>query len=58
MYGNEEAVGRGIKVADRKDVFITTKLNNGDHGRVEDAVKEQLERLQTDYIDLYLVSLF
>lgn len=57
MYGNEDAVGRGIKAVDRKDVFITSKLRNEDHGRVEEAVKEQLKTLQTDYIDLYLVTI-
>ena len=56
MYGNEDAVGRGIKVVDRQNVFITSKLKNEDHGRVEEAVTEQLKELQTDYIDLYLVS--
>ena len=55
MYGNEKGVGKGIKIADRKDIFITTKLKNDDHGRVAEAVRESLERLSTDYIDLFLV---
>lgn len=59
IYNNEEAVGKAIKDSGipRKDIFITTKLWNDDQrsGKVEEAVNESLKRLQTDYIDLYLV---
>ena len=56
MYGNEKGVGKGIKIANRNDIFITTKLKNEDHGRVTEAVQEHLKRLDTDYIDVFLVS--
>ena len=55
MYGNEEGVGKGIKIVDRKDVYITTKLKNDDHGRVAEAVQESLQRLDTDYLDTFVV---
>lgn len=55
MYGNEKGVGKGIKIVDRKDVYITTKLKNDDHARVAEAVQESLQRLDTDYLDTYVV---
>jgi diketogulonate reductase-like aldo/keto reductase len=59
FYGNEESVGQAIKESgiDRKDLFITTKLWNSDHG-YEAALKAcaaSLERLRLDYLDLYLI---
>ena len=55
-YGNEKGVGRGLRNFNRENVFLTTKLKNDDHGRVAEAIKNSLKQLQTDYIDLYLVS--
>lgn len=55
MYGNEKGVGKGIKIVDRKDVYITTKLKNDDHARVAEAVQESLQRLDTDYLDTYVI---
>lgn len=58
-YKNEDGVGRGIKMcsADREDLFITTKIwNNAQRlGDVEGAFSRSLERLMTDYVDLYLI---
>lgn len=53
----EELVGRAIKSFDRKNLFITTKVHP-EHLRfnqVLKAAKASLKRLDTDYIDLYLI---
>lgn len=60
LYKNERIIGKAIKKAmaagiNRNELFITTKLWNSAHGRVEDALKDSLERLQLDYVDLYLI---
>ena len=59
LYRTEEDVGRAVRDSGvpREEVFITTKLWNGDHGydsalRAFDA---SLERLGLGYIDLYLI---
>ena len=58
-YCNEEAVGSGIKKSgiDRKELFITTKLWIKDAGyeSAKAAVEKSLRKLQTDYLDLYLI---
>lgn len=58
-YANEDGVGRGIiqSKIPRKDLFITTKIwNNAQRlGDVEGAFMRSLERLQLDYVDLYLI---
>ncbi|KAL5080326.1 hypothetical protein RYX36_008747 [Vicia faba] len=60
-YKNETEVGEAFKEAfdtrfvKREDLFITTKLWNSDHGHVVEASKDSLEKLQLDYLDLYLV---
>lgn len=58
-YKNEESVGRAIKKSglNREDLYITTKLANPSH-TYEDAqqsIKDSLEKLDLDYIDLYLI---
>ncbi len=59
IYGNEKEVGDAIKESGvgRKNVFITTKLWNDDMraGLQREAIEKSLERLGTDYIDLYLI---
>ncbi|MBB4637115.1 aldo/keto reductase [Longimicrobium terrae] len=59
MYGNEAEVGEAVQASGvpRADVFITTKLDNGRHGRAEAvrALDESLRRLRTDYVDLFLI---
>lgn len=59
VYGNEEAVGKGIKDSgiDRKDLFVTSKLWNTNRGydATKKAFQETLDRLQMDYLDLYLI---
>ena len=58
-YENEEAVGKVIKQSGvaRQDLFITTKLwiqSTGYEG-TKKAFENSLERLQLDYLDLYLI---
>ena len=59
FYGNEVGIGNGIKESgiNREDIFLVTKLWNDDHGydKTIEAFNKSLERLQVDYIDLYLV---
>jgi 2,5-diketo-D-gluconate reductase A len=59
MYQNEAGVGAAIKDSslDRDDLYITTKLNNGNH-RPDDArrsLEESLTRLGLDRVDLFLI---
>ena len=59
IYGNEEGVGRAIKNSgiERNDIFLTTKLWNSDQG-YESTLKAfdaSLKKLETDYVDLYLI---
>ncbi|HLM51215.1 MAG TPA: aldo/keto reductase [Solirubrobacteraceae bacterium] len=58
-YRNEKGVGRAIAASGlaRDEVFVTTKLWNGDHGH-ETALRafdQSLGRLGLDHVDLYLV---
>ena len=58
-YGNEREVAQGIRDAgvDRAEVFITSKLGNSAH-RPDDArraFEQTLDRLGTDYVDLFLI---
>lgn len=59
FYGNEVGIGNGIKNSGvkREEIFLVTKLWNDDHGyeNTISAFNKSLERLQTDYIDLYLI---
>lgn len=56
-YGNEKEVGAGIKASgvERKDIWLTTKLDHRAHHRVEEALEESLQNLGVDYVDLYLM---
>ena len=59
MYGNEAQVGEAIRAfdGDRSEVFITSKLNNSNHGR-DDALasfETTLSDLGVDELDLFLV---
>ncbi|CAM3958691.1 aldo/keto reductase [Saccharibacillus endophyticus] len=58
-YMNEEAVGRAIKRSGvpREELFITTKLWIQDAGyeSAKSAFAKSLEKLQLDYLDLYLI---
>ncbi|XP_043722316.1 NADPH-dependent codeinone reductase 1-4-like isoform X3 [Telopea speciosissima] len=64
LYKTEEFVGQAIAQAlerglidNRSDVFVTSKLwcSDADHDLVLPALKETLQKLGLDYVDLYLV---
>ncbi|SDQ11729.1 aldo/keto reductase [Carnobacterium viridans] len=59
IYGNEKYLARGLKEAgiNREEVFITSKVWNYDQGyeQTKAAFQESLDRLDTDYLDLYLI---
>lgn len=59
IYGNETGVGKAIQNSNiaREDLFITTKLWNSDQGYESTlrAFDESLEKLQLEYVDLYLI---
>ncbi|MFH1779555.1 MAG: aldo/keto reductase [Candidatus Micrarchaeota archaeon] len=54
---SEEIIGKAISGFDRKKVFITTKVQpiHLHYAEVVNACKNSLKRLNTDYVDLYLV---
>lgn len=59
LYGNETEIGHAIKNAEinREEIFLTTKVWNTHRGyeNVLQSFEESLNKLQTDYIDLYLL---
>ena len=58
-YGNEAQVGHAFRASGlpREEVFITTKCFNSDHGfeQAKRAFKASLDRLELEYVDLYLI---
>lgn len=56
-YGNEAAVGRGIKASGvaRQELFLVTKVNYKSYEDAQAAFERSLENLQTDYVDLLLL---
>ena len=61
VYGNEKAIGNALKecfdsgLCKREDLFVISKLWITDRNNAKDAVRQSLEALQLDYVDLYLV---
>ncbi len=56
-YQNEAGVGAAIAATGitREDIFVTTKLRNGEQGRAQEAFQNSRKALGLDYIDLYLI---
>jgi methylglyoxal/glyoxal reductase len=59
MYENEVEIGNGIRQSgvNRKDIFLTTKVNNSEQGydNTLRAFDLSMKKLNCEYIDLYLV---
>ncbi len=59
IYKNEEGVGKAIQTSSipREDIFVVSKVWNADQGydTTIKAFEESINRLQLDYLDLYLI---
>ena len=61
MYGNEEAVGEGVRraIADfgvsREEIFVITKIYPNQFSDPESAIEMALEKLDIGYIDMMLL---
>jgi len=57
IYQNEAGIGRAIRESGipRDDLYITTKLWNGDQPKARDAISSSLDRLGLEHVDLYLI---
>jgi 2,5-diketo-D-gluconate reductase A len=57
VYGNEGEVGRALAESGvpREEVFVTTKCPPTKAGHELDTLKESLDLLQTDHVDLWLI---
>ncbi len=60
VYGNEREIGRTFRDllasgARRDSLWVTSKVWNDMHGRVEESCRKSLADLQLDHLDLYLV---
>lgn len=59
IYGNEEAVGNGIKKSgiNRKELFVTSKVWVEDSGyeNTKKAYNTSLQKLGLEYLDMYLI---
>jgi 2,5-diketo-D-gluconate reductase A len=59
MYGNEEGVGAAVAASGlaREDLYVTTKLNNGNHAPAEakESLRVSLDKLGLEQVDLFLI---
>ena len=56
-YRNEAGVGAAIAASGipRAEIFVTTKLRNGEQGRAQEAFQNSRKALGLDFVDLYLI---
>jgi 2,5-diketo-D-gluconate reductase A len=56
-YRNEAGVGAAIAATGipREEIFVTTKLRNGEQDRAQEAFQNSRKALGLDYVDLYLI---
>jgi diketogulonate reductase-like aldo/keto reductase len=56
-YRNETGVGAAVAACGipREEIFVTTKLRNGEQGQALNAFRNSREALGLDYVDLYLI---
>lgn len=59
MYGNEAALGTALKENNisREDIFLVSKVDNGNqwYEKTLESLKITLEKLQTSYLDAFLI---
>jgi 2,5-diketo-D-gluconate reductase A len=57
VYGNEGEVGKALAESGvaRDDVFVTTKVPGDRSGRAIDTLRQSLDLLGTDHVDLWLI---
>lgn len=61
FYATEEIIGEALKEVfsstdiKREEMWITTKLWEKDYSEPERGLKESLQKLQLEYVDLYLI---
>ncbi len=59
IYGNEASIGEALVESGipREELYITTKIwvDNMSKAKLIPSLKESLEKLQTDYVDLTLI---
>ncbi|QLG29943.1 aldo/keto reductase (plasmid) [Halorarum halophilum] len=56
-YGNEAAIGEALAEYERDEIFLTSKVlpKHLSYNSLVEACEQSLERLGTDYLDLYLI---
>lgn len=61
FYDNEEVIGEAVKraiedsIVTRSELFIVTKIWHTEFADVDAAIQRSLHKLQTPYVDLYLI---
>lgn len=57
FYGTEKSVGEAVRNSNvpREEIFVTTKLYPNQFGNAAEAIDEEMETLDIEYIDLMLL---